>query len=196
MLKSITLSDGGATTTTPLNGETVANWMANLKKFPKEEEIISVLLCGISAIYSFASQGLAHCDIKLTNLIFESRTKIILIDSGSATKIGGVISTTTPGIGFEHYSPSIRYDVNSLSIAISRIMLRKHEKFASKDHLLATIAPLASTYPVVFEMLDLMRIDEDIDSAMELLDVWKNMYEVAKDNKSFVSSYSYYAPPE
>ena len=192
----ITLPEERAAMFTPVYVETVADWLLNLDKFPDEEAIISILLCGISAIYSFASQGLAHCDIKLTNLMFETRTKVVLIDFGSATKFEDSISSTTPGMRFEHHSPSIRYDVNSLSISIARVMLKKPEEFASKDHLFATIRPLNSTYPVVFEMLGLMRIDEDINSAKEFLDVWKNVYLRAKNKKEVVSLYPYYAPPE
>jgi hypothetical protein len=44
-------------------------------------------------------------------------------------------------------------------------------------------------------MLGLMRIDENIESAKEFLGVWKEVYEVAKVNKSFISDFQHYAPP-
>ena len=74
-------------------------------------------------------------------------------------------------------------------------MLKKNEDFATKDHLFSMISPLASRYPVVLEMLGLMRIDENFGSAAELLDVWKNIYAVAQEKKAFVCDYPFFAPP-
>lgn len=195
IIKFIILPHDKATIITPLYAETVASWVLKLESFPKEDSIVPVLLCGISAIYSFASQGLAHCDIKLTNLMFESITKIVLIDFGSAKPFGDFISSTTPGIRFEHCSPSIRYDINSLAIAIARIMIKKPEDFISKDHLLSVVAPFASNYPVIYEILGMLRIDEDFNSAAELLQVWRKIYAFAREKKPFVSDFSHFAPP-
>jgi serine/threonine protein kinase len=195
IIKFIPLPEDRAAIITPLYGETVADWLVSLEIFAHEDEIIHILLSGISAIYSFASQGLAHCDIKLNNLMFEKGSKIILIDFGSTEKFDGIISSTTPGIRFDHYAPSIRYDINSLSIAIAHVMLKKREEFASKEHMFGLVAPLSGKYPVLLEMLGLMRIDEDIQSPAELLDIWKGMYEVAKKNKAFVSE-AHFAPPQ
>jgi serine/threonine protein kinase len=195
VLDFIILPEERAVIVSPLYIRTLANWMLNLEEFAEEDDIVPILLCGISAIYSFACQGLAHCDIKLTNLMLETSVKVILIDFGSATDFEEVISSTTPGIRFEHCSPSIRYDINSLSIAIARIMLKKNEDFATKEHLFSMISPLASRYPVVLEMLGLMRIDENFGSAAELLVVWKNIYSVAQEKKAFVCDYPFFAPP-
>ena len=57
IIKMITLPEERAAMFTPVYVETVADWLLNLDKFPDEEAIISILLCGISAIYSFASQN-------------------------------------------------------------------------------------------------------------------------------------------
>jgi serine/threonine protein kinase len=192
--KFLSLSEEKAAIVTPLYQETIGNRLRSLTKYANEDEIISIILCGISAIYSFTIRGFAHCDIKLTNIMFVSTVKFILIDFGSATKFGETITSTTPGIGFNYSEPSTRYDINSLSVVIARFMLRNDATFYSKDHLFESIKGLSTLYPVVYEMLQLMRIDEDFKSAAELFQVWKNVYQVAKEKKPFVSKYPYFDP--
>ena len=45
-----------------------------------EQQVVMILLCGLSGIYSFASKGMHHCDIKPSNIDCPSSRKNICID--------------------------------------------------------------------------------------------------------------------
>ena len=91
--------------------------------FRKEDEIVALMLCGLSAVYSFASKSLCHYDIKLANIMQEGSLKFVLIDFGSTVDYHST-SNSTPGFSFEHSTPSIRYDLNSLAITLAKVYLR------------------------------------------------------------------------
>ena len=178
----------------PWYDQTVEDWVLSQPVFVDEIRMVIILLCGLSAICSFASQGYAHCDIKLRNLMFVNRSsKCVLIDFGSATKLDGLMTSSTPGISFQNKSyfvPSIRFDVNSLAILTARLMSKKFEEcFVSKGHLLS---PLIEKYPIAIQMLKEMRIDEDIESADELVSVWRNLFALAKNAIPQIAEFKYW----
>jgi hypothetical protein len=181
----------------PWYDQTVEDWVLSQPVFVDEIRVVIILLCGLSAICSFASHGYAHCDIKLNNLMFVNRSsKCVLIDFGSATKFDCLMTSSTPGISFQNKSynvPSMRFDVNSLAILMARVMSKKLEEcFVSKGHLLSFISPLIEKYPIAIQMLKEMRIDEDIESVDELLNVWKNLYALAKNAIPQIAEFKYW----
>ena len=77
----IELSDGRGVLISTFYSQTVGEYMLECPAFLDEELIISVLLCGISSIYSFALQGYAHCNIKMNNIMAEgSRIFSLILD--------------------------------------------------------------------------------------------------------------------
>ena len=185
------LGNGEAAIISPAYEISVAKMIFSSDKSQSEAAILPILLCGLSAIYSLALQGYAHCDIKLQNLVLDkSRQKCVLIDLGSATQWGELIRSTTAGISFDCTSPSIRYDINSLAIAVARAMLKKSTIFVTKEEMFFYLTPLDSKYPTLIKMLRQMRVDEDIESTDELLSIWKNVYELAKEKYRSVSDFS------
>ena len=68
--------------------KTVADWMSEFveQELLPEDDIIALLLCGLSAVYSFATHSLCHYDIKLTNIMIAKSKEFVFIDFGSAAK--------------------------------------------------------------------------------------------------------------
>jgi serine/threonine protein kinase len=194
VIEMLDMKEGRCALITPLYEQSISELVFGREDYLEEDIIIVTLLCGISAIYSFATKGLCHCDIKLENLMIEKPQKIVLIDFGSVTKFDDVIISTTPGYRFDFFSPSIRYDINSLSITIARMMLKKNENFPTKEYLLFVMNTLESKYPNVVKMLQMMKIDQDLN-AQELLEIWKEIFNLAKSTLEFASECPAFSPP-
>jgi serine/threonine protein kinase len=193
----IELEDDKGIIICPKYNQTLFHWAyLENEDFVEEKELCCVLLCMISAIHSFAQQGLCHGDIKGENIMFAARLNCVLIDFGSAAEFGGFLGSRTPGMGFDYFEPSIRYDINSLAITIVRIALKDSRKlFAGPKIMMEIMSQVRERYPVVLEMLKLMRINEDIGSTDELFDIWKSLYRLFEEKYPVDAQLDQLIPP-
>ena len=157
MLDYFEIRDERAIFISPLYTLSLREYVFDGVMHPNDKTCVSVLLCGLSAIYSFASKSYCHADIKLNNIMMETAYKFIFIDFDSATKYGTLITSTTAGISMTMQEPSIGYDVsryqylviylftfivimtnttNSLANVIGKIMFKQHIDFITKEQLL------------------------------------------------------------
>lgn len=148
---------------------------------------ICLLLCGLSAIHSFACQSLCHADIKLTNFMTNGNEKCILIDFGSATPFNSYIQSSTSGMSFAHSAPSIRYDINSLAIATAQVLFKGAHEFSSKKALFESLQMVEKDYPIILEMLKLIKIDTDVGSISEFRLTCQTVYNYAVQMKPFLA---------
>ena len=149
---------------------------------PEDEQIVSMLLSGMSAIYSFSSKGYGHRDIKLENLFKLNSYECVLGDFGSAAELNPSGETeTTANIGMNQRGITIAYDVTCLASAVGYMVLRRRLKFGGKNHLLREVQDFVK-YPVTLEMLKSLIIDENITDSPELWNNWNELSLIAEQH--------------
>ena len=179
----------------PLYIRTLADWLRDYPAlvFPPEDEIVALILCGLSAVYSFASRFICHHDIKLENIMMSKKREFILIDFGAATDYdhpeGG--SEFTPGYSFAHSTPSIQYDLNSLAITVARVIMNKRDKdLVDKNHLFQQLIKYQGRYPVAMHMMELLKPCIDVEMTISKLnDACIAVYEYASNANPWVKEY-------
>ncbi|KAJ3076504.1 hypothetical protein HK102_005408 [Quaeritorhiza haematococci] len=105
VVKVLNVGDGQAVLISLLYGSSLADFKM-VKSRIKDQFVVVLLLSGLSAIYSFTKAKMAHCDIKLANFVISGLWRFILIDFGSATPFGALMTSTTRGISFGMDVPS------------------------------------------------------------------------------------------
>jgi len=196
ILDYFSIPDDRAVLVTPLYSTSLADWLLDKRQPVQDKSCVCILLCGISAIYSFAMHSICHSDIKLSNIMMISLSKYVLIDFGSATRFDGYISSTTRGISISRSSPSIGYDVSSLATVVAQVMLDEFGFFMTKEQLLFKINPLSSRFPTACKMMNYLPIDEEIDSIDKLKEVWRNLYRISLEGIPELSECSHFIPGE
>ena len=157
-----------------------------------EDQLIAIILCGLSAVTSFALQSICHYDIKLNNIMMSHLYKFVLIDFGSATKYD-TVSDSTPGYSFKYLNPSIRYDLSSLIITIVKfIMAKPSMTFESKEELFKELNNYKSKYPIVYEILEILKpiIDTDI-TKNDLISICNKIYQFSCSKASWITKYDH-----
>lgn len=146
---------------------------------PEDKQMVALLLSGMSAIYSFASKGYGHRDVKLENLLRLNGYECVLGDFGSAAKLNPLGETeTTADIGMNQRGITIAYDVTCLASAVGYMALRRRRRFGGKNHLLKKVQNF-ETYPVTLEMLKRLIIDSAIKDSAELWNNWNELAGIA-----------------
>jgi serine/threonine protein kinase len=102
----------------PLYQASLRDFVFNGVFYTDDKTCVSVLLCGLSAISSFASKSFCHSDIKMNNIMMETLIKFVFIDFGSATKFGSIINSTTAGISMTRENPTIGFDVSRFLLSL------------------------------------------------------------------------------
>ena len=144
-----------------------------------EQQVVMILLCGLSGIYSFASKGMHHCDIKPSNIALAPGRIFVLIDFGSATDSGAFLRSFTPKMSISRASPSIGFDVACLATTIMQVMFQNCDTYVTKEHLLQQCGLIQSRFPTVCKMLKLLPIDEEIQ-INAFTETCKNLFEIAR----------------
>lgn len=173
----------------PLYGASVASLFIHYDPVSaaNDLQLAALTLCGLSAIYSCASAGYCHCDIKPDNIVVSNTSgyHFVLIDFGSATKLGSrYIGSTTSGISITRSEPTIGYDVSSLVTTLTTIINGRVELW-SRERVLNRLAEMKSRYPVTIEaLIKYIPIDEEIADLKVLEGIWTNCYSLIMESMS------------
>lgn len=104
---------------------------------------LSAAICGLAAVASFAAVGWAHGDIKPSNIMLSgSATGCVVIDFGTARKLGGIFSESSNFSLNEQRLSSVGYDLVCLGSTLAMI---QHELFpepgvTTRESLLAKLS--------------------------------------------------------
>ena len=162
----------------PLYGCTVRE-LINSDEALLEQQLVMILLCGLSGIFSFASKGMHHCDIKPSNIALAPGKIFVLIDFGSASESGAFLRSFTPKMSISRASPSIGFDVACLATTIMQAMFQNGDTYVTKEHLLQQCELLQSRFPTVCKMLKLLPIDQEVQ-INAFMEICKNLFEMAR----------------
>ena len=159
--------------------------------FHLEESLISLILCGLSAIYSFAKLSFCHCDIKPNNIVIGGIRKFILIDFGSVTNFNDTMKEHTDGMSFQGlFNTCIEYDISCLAVTVVKIMFKNLSvTFGSWDDMISRLNNFErrEQHRISIKMLEMLKVDPNSDFRLpEFLNVWKRVYDFASNEKEFV----------
>lgn len=161
-----------------------------------EDQLISLILCCLSSIYSFAKVNYCHCDIKPNNIAIDGNYKFILIDFGAACKFDELITQQTVGMSFDVLNNAcIEYDLSCLAVTVVKLMYKNLDlRFSCWDNLFSRLDEFERKghHLVSIQMLKMLKVDPRADFKLRhFVPVWKSVYEYADRQRDFVGKFDF-----
>lgn len=129
--------------------------------------VLNSALCAIATVKAFCNKRLCHGDIKPSNMMLQSSSKIVItIDFGSCMEYGKTLQSTTPIYALNcPIEASLRYDLTCVATAIIQLSGQSLDHITTRDQALEWLSTKDGS---IFHIakLCLQEIDEENDEAI------------------------------